>query len=86
MNTRILIWETDVVWAEELKKMLDSAGMDCQEVDFMEEYKRLSYSSRYAACILGWGCLDIPSGTIYKKPRGQRMLSAHRFLQRLPVR
>lgn len=57
MNTRILIWETDVVWAEELKRILRSAGMNCQEVDFMEEYKRLSYSSRYSACILGWGTL-----------------------------
>lgn len=53
MNIRVLIWDTDMVWTEGLKRILESENMQYQEVDSMEEYKRLAHSSRYSACILG---------------------------------
>lgn len=57
MNNRILIWDTDVVWTEGLKRVLESGNMQCQEVDTLEEYRRLSCSSRYAVFIVGLGTL-----------------------------
>ena len=53
MDIRILIWDTDVVWTEALKKVLGSGNMNCHEVDTMEEYKRLAFTSKYSACVLG---------------------------------
>ncbi|MCI8337528.1 MAG: hypothetical protein HFH62_02435 [Lachnospiraceae bacterium] len=57
MDIRILIWDTDVVWTEAFKKVLGSGNMNCHEVDTLEEYKRLAYTSRYSACVLGMGTL-----------------------------
>jgi len=53
VDIRILIWDTDVVWTEALKKVLRSGNMNCHEVDTMEEYKRLAFTSKYSACVLG---------------------------------
>lgn len=57
MRLRVLIWDTDVVWTEGLKRSLEMENMQYQEVDSVEEYKRLSYSSRYSACILSMEAL-----------------------------